>query len=300
MLELRHFRYFIAVAEERHFGRAAERLFMTQPPLSMQIRQLEEVVGVPLILRDSRPITLTAAGEAFLLQAREVIRQAESAVQRAQLTARGEAGHLTIAVTSASVLSLLPRLIATFKQRYPSVQIDVRELVSREQVDALVQNDINFGLVRPPVDLTVLDMLPIQAEPIVVAIPRRHPLADLARIPVEEIHRTAFIQFDPISSAYFYRLAESLFHSHNIQPLIVQTATQLHTVMALVSSGLGLALVPEAAARIQLEDVVLRPLALDPPPMAELCLAWNRNDRNPAILSFLELLKEEWAITSNP
>lgn len=300
MLELRHFRYFIAVAEERHFGRAAARLFMTQPPLSMQIRQLEEVVGVPLILRDSRPITLTAAGEAFLLQAREVIRQADSAVQRAQLTARGEAGHLTIAVTSASVLSLLPRLIATFKQRYPAVQVDVRELVSREQVDALVQSDINLGLVRPPIDLTILDMMPIQAEPIVVAIPRRHPLADFARIPVEELHRTAFIRFDPISAAYFYRLAESLFHSHNIQPLTVQTATQLHTVMALVSSGLGLALVPEAAARIQLEDVVLRPLALDPPPMAELCLAWNRNDSNPAIVSFLELLREEWAITSNP
>lgn len=296
MLELRHFRYFIAVAEELHFGRAAERLFMTQPPLSMQIRQLEENVGVPLFVRDSRPIELTAAGEVLLEHARTVLAQADSALQKARLTARGEAGYLSIAVTSASVLSLLPRLIAAFNQRYPAVKIDVSEMVSRDQINALAQSDINFGLIRPPVDRPTIETLTIQVEPIVVAIPRSHRLADLGRIPVSAMDQAPFISFDPKTASYFNRLANDLFTSHEVSPKIVQSATQLHTVMALVSAGLGLALVPEAAARIQLEDVVLRPLDMNSPLMAELCLAWNTQDRNPAIGSFLDLAQEEWSI----
>lgn len=296
MLELRHFRYFIAVAEELHFGRAAERLFMTQPPLSMQIRQLEETVGVPLFVRGSRPIELTAAGEVLLEHARDVLAQADSALNKTRLTARGEAGHLSIAVTSASVLSLLPRLIAAFKKRYPAVQIDVSEMVSRDQLTALAQSDINLGLIRPPVDRPKIDTLIIQVEPIVVAIPRQHRLADLSSIPVDAMDQLPFISFDRHSASYFNRLASDLFSAHAVQPDIVQSATQLHTVMALVSSGLGVALVPEAAARIQLEDVVLRPLNMETPLLAELCLAWNIQDRNPAVRSFLDLVQKEWSI----
>lgn len=297
MLELRHFRYFIAVAEELHFGRAAERLCMTQPPLSMQIRQLEETVGVPLFVRGSRPIALTAAGEVLLEHARAMLAQADSALQKARLTARGEAGHLSIAVTSASVISLLPRLIAVFKQRYPAVQISVSEMVSREQLDALSRSDIDFGLIRPPVDRPTIDSLTIQVEPVVVAVPRSHQLADLGKVPVGALNRAPFISFNRKTAAYFNFLANDLLSAHKVRPEIVQTATQLHTVMALVAAGLGVALVPEAAARIQLEDVVLRPLDTDPQPLAELCLAWNTLDQNPAIGSFLELVHEKWSIS---
>lgn len=299
MLELRHFRYFIAVAEELHFGRAAERLCMTQPPLSMQIRQLEENVGVPLFVRGSRPIELTAAGEVLLEHARTVLSQADSALNKARLTAHGEAGRLSIAVTSASVLSLLPRLISAFKQRYPAVEIDVSEMVSRDQLSAIARSDINFGLIRPPVNHPTIATLIIQVEPVVVAIPRRHRLADLAKIPVSAMDKAPFINFNRKTASYFNLLANDLLSAHKARPEIVQSATQLHTVMALVSAGLGLALVPEAAARIQLEDVVLRPLDMDSPPMAELCLAWNSQDSNPAVRSFLELVQEEWSITSN-
>lgn len=297
MLELRHFRYFIAVAEELHFGRAAERLCMTQPPLSMQIRQLEENVGVPLFVRGSRPIELTAAGEVLLEHARTVLTQADSALHKARLTAHGEAGRLSIAVTSASVLSLLPRLISAFKQRYPAVEIDVSEMVSRDQLSAIARSDINFGLIRPPVNHPTIATLIIQVEPVVVAVPRRHRLADLAKIPVSAMDKAPFINFNRKTASYFNLLANDLLSAHKARPEIVQSATQLHTVMALVSAGLGLALVPEAAARIQLEDVVLRPLDMDSPPMAELCLAWNSQDRNPAVRSFLELVQEEWSIT---
>ena len=298
MLELRHFRYFIAVAEELHFGRAAKRLFMTQPPLSMQIRQLEESVGVNLFVRDSRPIELTSAGEVLLVHARSVLEQADSALHKARLTARGESGYLTIAVTSASVLSMLPRLIASFKQRYPEVAIDVKEMVSRQQISALAQSEINLGLVRPPIDNPEIDSLVVQVEPIVVAIPRKHHLADLAKIPLDAFHQAPFILFDRESATYFNSLANNLFSAHNIKPIFIQSATQLHTVLALVSAGLGLALVPEAAARIQLEDIVLRPLDMTSPPLAELCLAWNKNDRNPTINSFLDLVKDEWSINN--
>ncbi len=291
MLELRHFRYFIAVAEELHFGKAAQRLFMTQPPLSMQIRQLEETVGVPLIVRDSRPISLTAAGEVFLIQAKEVLRQSESAIKHAQLTSVGKEGHLIIAVTSASVFSILSQLIATFKQSYPYVSLEFKEMVSKDQIEALNQNDINIGLIRSPVDQKKINIMPVQVEPIVVAIPKGSDLADFESIPVDVLDGTALIGFAPDTAEYFCKLSEKLFTTHNIKPLIVQTATQLHTIIALVAAGLGIALVPESAGRINIENFVLRPLALDSPPQAELCLAWNKNDHNPAISSFLELLK---------
>lgn len=296
MIELRHFRYFIAVAEELHFGRAAERLFMTQPPLSMQIKQLEETVGAALFVRGSRPIELTAAGEMFLIHARSTIKQADMAIQKARLTSRGEAGNLTIAVTSASVLSLLPRLIASFRQRYPEVLIHIKEMVSRNQLDALKQSDINFGLIRLPTEHPSIESILIQLEPIVVAIPRKHKYADLDKISVHTLHQTPFISFDPENAAYFHKLASDLFSTHGVTPLIVQSATQLHTVLALVAAGFGLALVPKAASRIQLEDVVLRPLDVTPTLFAELHLAWNSNDTNPAISSFIELVRKEWPI----
>lgn len=296
MIELRHFRYFIAVAEELHFGRAAERLFMTQPPLSMQIKQLEETVGAALFVRGSRPIELTAAGEMFLIHARSTIKQADMAIQKARLTSRGEAGNLTIAVTSASVLSLLPRLIASFRQRYPEVLIHIKEMVSRNQLDALKQSDINFGLIRLPTEHPSIESILIQLEPIVVAIPRKHKYADLDKISVNALHQTPFISFDPENAAYFHKLASDLFSTHGVTPFIVQSATQLHTVLALVAAGFGLALVPKAASRIQLEDVVLRPLDVTPTLFAELHLAWNSNDTNPAISSFIELVRKEWPI----
>lgn len=295
MLELRHFRYFIAVAEELHFGRAAERLCMTQPPLSMQIRQLEEDVGVPLFVRGHRPIKLTAAGEVLLEHARAVLSQADSALQKARLTARGEAGHLTIAVTSASVLGLLPRLIAAFKRRYPAVELNVREMVSRDQLAALSQSDINIGLIRPPADHPDIDVQTIHVEPIVVAIPANHPLAERDSIPVSAMNRVPFISFDSRAASYFNRLAHDLLDARGVRPDVVQSATQLHTVVALVSAGLGLALVPQAASRNQFEDVVLRPLDMEPPPMAELCVAWNTQDKNPAVGTFLELAREKWS-----
>lgn len=296
MIELRHFRYFIAVAEELHFGRAAERLFMTQPPLSMQIKQLEETVGAALFVRGSRPIELTAAGEMLLIHARSTIKQADIAIQKARLTSRGEAGNLTIAVTSASVLSLLPRLIASFRQRYPEVLIHIKEMVSRNQLNALKQSDINFGLIRLPTEYPSIESILIQLEPIVVAIPRKHKYADLDKISVNTLHQTPFISFDPENAAYFHKLASDLFSTHGVTPLIVQSATQLHTVLALVAAGFGLALVPKAASRIQLEDVVLRPLDVTPTLSAELHLAWNSNDTNPAINSFIELVRKEWPI----
>jgi DNA-binding transcriptional LysR family regulator len=144
-----------------------------------------------------------------------------------------------------------------------------------------------------------IESIPIQQEPIIVAIPRKHKYADLDKIPVSALHQSPFISFDHENATYFNKLATELFTTHGVTPLIVQSATQLHTILALVAAGFRLALVPKAAGRIQFEDVVLRPLDVTPHPFAELHLAWNPNDTNPAVRSFIELVKKEWPIKDN-
>src|SRR5579875_998382 len=183
-MELRHLRYFVAVAEELHFGRAAARLMIVQPSLSQQIRQLEDELGFPLLRRTKRSVELTDAGRVFLAEARDVLARVQSAKYAAQRANRGEVGRLVVGYISSSAFDLLPVLLRAYRERFPDVEVTLRELNTQEQVRALEEGHIHVGLLRLPISTPLINIEVVRREPIVCALPEEHPLASLERIPV--------------------------------------------------------------------------------------------------------------------
>ncbi|MBV9229224.1 MAG: LysR family transcriptional regulator, partial [Chloroflexi bacterium] len=192
-MELRHLHYFIAVAEELHFGKAAERLQMAQPPLSQQIRQLEDELGVQLFYRTKRHVQLTEAGHVFLQEARQTLIQAEQAIVAARRAGRGELGRLAIGFVGSATSDILPTLIRGFQERYPEVELLLRELTTAQQVRALQDGRIHVGILRPPVHDDTLRIETLFKEPLIVALPERHPLSSQVQLPIEALAREHFI-----------------------------------------------------------------------------------------------------------
>jgi DNA-binding transcriptional LysR family regulator len=204
-MELRHLRYFIAVAEELHFGRAARRLAMSQPPLSQQIRSLEEEIGVVLLLRTKRQVELTAAGEVFLSEARKTIAQSGQAIRAAQRAARGETGQLAVGFVSSAVYGQVPSIFRLMRSRYPEVSLHLQDLTSEEQVEALKANRIDVGLIRPPVFAAEsLAMQVIWREPLMAVLPLGNPLTRETEIAVEALAEEPFIQIPRHVAPGFY------------------------------------------------------------------------------------------------
>lgn len=292
MTELRRLRYFLTVAEELHFGRAATRLHMTQPPLSMQIRQLEEEVGTELFVRGQRPLRLTAAGEDLVRHAREILSHVGQALESVRQTGEGAMGRLNIAFTSASVLSLAPRLIGTYRRRFPEVRLELREMVTDEQIEAIGSGHVNAGILRTHVALESLQSRLIHEERLMLALPRDHALADRSSVSFSDLANEPMVSFSRQHAGYFHRLIAGLYQQHSMTPYIVQEATQLYTVIALVAAGVGIAIVPASAERIYIEHVVLRDFDASDMPTAQFFLAWRRDDDNPALRRFLETVHQ--------
>lgn len=291
-LETRQLRYFIAVAEELHFGRAANRLHMSQPPLSQQIRQLETQLGVQLFERTKRSVKLTHPGEVFLDQARSVLNSLDEAMHTVRAAARGEGGILRVGCTAASAYSVVPALMRSFKERYSNVEVALHERVTAEQVRELHGGRLDIGLVRLPIDQPGLVTEKLLAERLVVAIPADHRLASERIIDIGDLGGLPFIGFSRDGARYFHDMIESLFAASRVTPEVVQRATQLHVVAALVSAGLGLAVVPDAAARVLVDRVVYRPLRADRLPNPELHLCWRRDGQTPLVRNFVALARE--------
>ncbi|GJE59162.1 LysR substrate-binding domain-containing protein [Methylobacterium trifolii] len=290
MLDFSHLRCFSAVAEELHFGRAASRLNMTQPPLSRQIQVLERVLDVQLLDRTSRSVRLTAAGRSFLPEAQRILRLAETAAHVTRQVAAGKAGVLKLGFTAASAYDFLPRLVTACRAALPDVTLSLREMVTKDQVEELLAGRIDAALVRPPTthpDLTAVRAL---AEPIVAAVPADHPLAGRERLALSDFQAEPFIAYAPHEARYFHDLVVGLLAEAGVQPNVLQQLTQIHSILALVRAGLGLALVPAAAERLRFEGVVFRPLVLAQPRPAELFLAWRRGDDDPLIGRLVAIL----------
>jgi DNA-binding transcriptional LysR family regulator len=254
MFTLDQVRGFIAVAEELHFGRAAERLNMTQPPLSRQIQKLEKSVGAELLERDNRKVVLTAAGRAFLEDARRLVVAADQAPLTARRIADGRAGVLRIGFTAASGYSLLGPLLAEISAELPDVDVDLRELVTGEQVQALRDGELDLGLARPPFDTEVFESKLLFSESLVLAVPEGHPLDRLKR-PVEaaDLHDAPLIMHSPTKARYFYDLSvRNMPVEHGN---VVHTVSQVLTMVALVAAGRGVAFVPESAKVLGLDGV---------------------------------------------
>ena len=292
MFDFSQLRCFAAVAEELHFGRAAARLNMTQPPLSRQIQVLERILDVQLLERTSRSVRLTAAGRSFLPEAQRILRLAETATHVTRQVAAGRAGVLKLGFTAASAYDFLPRLVTALRQTLPDVTLSLREMVSKDQIEELLAGRIDAALVRPPVTHPDLIAVRALAEPLVVALPAGNPLALRDRLTPGDLGLEPLIAYAPNEARYFHDLVLGLFTEAGIPPRIVQQLTQIHSILALVRSALGIALVPAAAERLRFEDVVFRPLALPAPRPVELVLAWRRAADEPLIAQLVSVLAD--------
>lgn len=295
LFELRQLRCFVAAAEELHFGRAAARLNMTQPPLSRQIQLLEHVLGVRLFERSSRTVKLNPAGRVFLLEARRILRLAESAALATRRIASGEAGTITLGFTAASGYSYLPRLITLCRARLPNITIQLKEMVSGDQIEALLSGRIDIGLLRPPIDRAEFASLRVLTEPLVAALPQGDPRASEAVLAMADFDRQPFIMYSPEGARYFHDMLTTMFDAAESAPVHVQHLSQIHSMLALVRAGIGAAIVPEAATSLHLEDVVFRPLVTTPPSPVELLSVWHAESDNPALKPVLALLEQELA-----
>lgn len=289
MFTLEQARQFIAVAEELHFGRAAARLAMTQPPLSRQVQRLERSVGVTLLERDSRKVALTAAGQAFLDEARRLVAAAERAPAAARRIASGQAGEIRIGFTAATGFSLLGPLLTEIGIALPEIDIALHELVTGEQVRALQRGDLDLGLARPPFDTVQFESWLLLSEHLVLAVPTGHRLAAVERpLRSSDIAAEPLIMHHPTRARYFYDLViRQLPVEHDN---VVHTVSQILTMVSLVAAGRGLAVVPESARLLGIDGVEYLDLVDLAPDAVELHAIWNRDAHNPALLRVLEAL----------
>jgi DNA-binding transcriptional LysR family regulator len=297
MFDLKQLKCFIAVGEELHFGHAARRMNMTQPPLSRQIRLLEHELQIQLFLRTSRSVKLTPAGAVFLREAQRLVALADNAAAAAQRVARGESGLLHLGFTAGSSYSFLPKLLARVNTSLKNIDIVLHEMVTRQQVEALHAHAIDIGLMRlPPAD-DYVESICIARESIMLAVPRGHRLATGSLPAMKDLHGEPFITYDPRDGQYFYELIDGLFRNAAVPTCYVQKVSQIHSILALVSASQGIALVPESARALHFAGTVIRKMKM-PAVFAELFLAWRSDNENPALPHVCRLAIKNFAISS--
>jgi DNA-binding transcriptional LysR family regulator len=295
MFELRQLECFVAVAEELHFGRAAMRMNMTQPPLSRQIRLLEHELNLELFLRTSRSVRLTLSGTVFLHEARHLLALAENAASSARRIARGEAGLLNLGFTAGSSYSFLPKLLAHIRASVENVDIVLHEMKTSSQIEALHSHKIDVGMLRRTSDAKNLEFVCVARDLLMLAVPSDHRLAIGRRPTLKDLEGEPFITFSPSDGPYFKELIEQLFKNAGVNPHYVQQVGQIHSILALVSSGQGMALVPESAKALHFNRTVIRKMRM-PPSHAELHLAWETGNSNPTLPRFLKTVLKEFSI----
>ena len=291
-MELRHLRYFVAVAEELHFGRAAHQLHMAQQPLSRQIRNLEDELGVLLFHRTKRTIRLTEAGKAFVQEARKTLSQADHAVTVAQRVSRGEAGHLQVGFTGPILNSILPTIVRQFQQRCPDIHLELKRLQTNEQVNALIKRELHIGLLHPPIDASLLMQDVIYQEPLVAVIPDIHSLAKDSPSPIsiKDLANEPFILFPRHVGPVLYDSIISFCHQAGFSPTVIQEAFPQQTILGLVAADLGVSLIHSSIQHIRQQGVTVRPL-IEVTPTLESAVAWCSDTIHPALPRLLDVVK---------
>ncbi len=290
-MELRHLRYFSAVAEELHFGRAAEKLGIAQPPLSQQIRRLENELGVTLFHRTKRRVQLTDAGAAFLEEARKTLAQSEQAIRAARRAGRGEVGRLKVGFLGSATYGVLPAMLMAFRRRFPEVEIELHELKTAELVTALLERRVQVGFVRMPVKHAALHVRPILREPLLVALPEHHALARKPRVAFRDLASESFLLPPRALAAAFHDQVVNLCHRAGFTPRLGAEASQLQTILNLVAAGMGITLVPESVRNFGSRGVVFKRLP-EPAPMIEVAVAWRRDEISEVLAAFLRVVRE--------
>jgi DNA-binding transcriptional LysR family regulator len=254
-IELRHLRYFVAVAEELHFGRAALRLHLAQPPLSQQIRKLEEILGHPLFLRTSRAVKLTSAGEIFLERARRTLRNVQEDMDEARSIGRGEEGFLRVGFIGSAMLTALPDMLGRYRRLYPKVNLQLHEAHTSDIVQNLLKGELDAGFLRDGGQISGLEVEPLFSEPFIAVLPKKHPLARHKAISTKELRDEPFVFFTPSAGTLAYEKTVSLCEEQGFRPRVVQEAPQWLTIMRLVGAGLGVTIAPACVKQVATPNV---------------------------------------------
>ncbi|MFL1461757.1 LysR substrate-binding domain-containing protein [Roseococcus sp. DSY-14] len=290
-MDIRHLRYFLAVAEELSFTRAAARLHIAQSPLSQQIKALEADLGVPLFHRTKRHVELTEAGRVLIGEARAILKRMDEARRAARRAHEGLTGRLVIGFTSSASYDVLPDLLAAYRAAHPDVDIVLREgVLSPDQLRAIEEGEQDVGLLRPPVRNPGIALLVVRRERLVAALPQGHKLARAARLPVGRLAGEGFIMYPRAVGAALNDPVVALCHAAGFTPSVAQEVGELQTIMRLVAAGMGVALLPASAGLLRIEGVALRPLR-EASPVLELALAWRRDSTSPLVRAFVALAR---------
>ena len=292
-MELRHLRYFVAVAEELHFGRAAKRLCITQQPLSRQIKDLEEELGVELFYRTKRTVRLTEVGEIFLAESRKTLQQADRAVLLVKQASQGKIGQITVGFTGSALNIVLPTAVRQFKQLYPQVDLTLKRMQTSEQLLALNNGQIDLGLLHPPINEDGLTVETVYREQLVVALPDNHPLAKdrLKPVSLRQLANESFILFPRHVGSVLYDRIINLCQQAGFSPSIIQEAIPQQTILGLVAAGIGISLIHSSVRTLGRHGVVFRDL-IETTPVLETAVVWNFHFTNPVLPSFVEIVRQ--------
>lgn len=278
-------RSFVVLAEDLHFGRAAGRLGIAQPHLSRRIRDLEKDLGAVLFERTQRRVTLTRAGTALLARARRLLDDLRRAGDETRAIAEGKSGRLRIGFIHSATYGTLPELLRLFSRDHPQVGLDLAEMTMAEQAAALAAGDIDVGILRPVAGVDGLCFETIRREHFLLAVPEDTALSARQKVSLRDLVTTPMIGFPRLTSPLFHARITGALDRAGVTPVIVQEATQIHTVVGLVSAGLGVALVPEVAARLGVKGVRFLVVSDGPEPV-EVCIGTRRGETSPAVLAF--------------
>ena len=291
IMELRHLRYFLAVAEELHFGRAAAKLHISQPPLSQQIRRLETELQTPLFHRTTRHVELTNAGRMFLTEARAVVAQAEQAAGTVRRATRGEIGQLVVGCALWADFLNGAKIIRLFARRHPGVDVELRDLTAPEQIAALEDGTIHVGILRPPILSDVLLSERLLSESLVLAFPRRHRFASYQRVPWEALADEPYVLFSHRRAPAYQSVVSRACRDAGVTLRVKYEVEHPQTVLAVIAAGLGVSLVPASLQVLRRPGVTYRRLK-PAGPAVETVIAWHREREMPFVQAFVRAASE--------
>jgi DNA-binding transcriptional LysR family regulator len=293
-MDLRQLRQFVTVAETQSLRRAAERLFMAQPPLSVAMRKMEEEIGVTLFERSAKGVRLTAAGESALAAARKCLAGAEEVVQVARAAAGGESGRLSLGFSGSVTFGLLPRVVQAFAHRYPGVRLDLQEMTNQQSLALVQAQQLDLAFVRIPTTRPPgVEFKVMETDVFCVALPPSHPLAKRPTLALRELEAQDFIGYTPSPVGGLHAASSALLQKAGVAPRLAQQAIQVATVLGLVGSGLGIALVPAANVRYYAANVVYRRVRDLPADFSiGIALAHRPDSTNPATRHFVASAQE--------
>jgi len=293
-IELNQLRYFVAVAEELSFRRAAKRLNMTQPPLSRHIALLEHTLGTPLFDRTNRSVRLTPAGRRLLADAADILTRTESAVLAARQAARGRAGQIELGFVPSACIEVVPRIARRIRDALPDVDLTLREVMTTEAVEALQAGSLDFGIIRLPRHTSGLPIEKLWSESFVLAAPRGHPLLSQRKISIEDLNGIDFIGYSTERGGFLAEVVQGFLNARGVSPRMVFTVAQSHTIMSLVNEGFGVALVPRSNRQIAMPNTAIRDIDLPEDELhSDLYLALRPKEPEPLVREVAAIIRDE-------